>query len=97
MPWMQDPETNEWVMTDTPPAVDQQDNGGYYHPEMDTLPIQREARYDPVQNEDYTVIDRWVQEAQARGNEVRRTGVGTFEVDSGGNIVSRMPSPYRTI
>jgi hypothetical protein len=47
------------------------------------------------QNEDYAIVDRWVQEVQARGNEVRKTAVGTFEVDPDGRIVSPMPSPYR--
>ena len=46
-------------------------------------------------NEDYAAIDRWVQEVQARGNEIRKTAVGTFEVEAGtNNIVSQMPSPY---
>lgn len=48
------------------------------------------------QNEDMDLIDRWVQGVQARGNEVRRTAVGTFEVAAGTNsIVSEMPSPYK--
>lgn len=51
------------------------------------------GHYDNV---DYDAVDRWAQEVQAHGNEVRTTAVGTFEVDSGGRIVSQMPDPaYR--
>ena len=31
---------------------------------------------------------------EARGNEVRETAVGCFEVDSGNNIISKAPSGY---
>ncbi len=49
----------------------------------------------PYQNEDEAVITRWEREVRARGNEVRVTPVGTFEVDERGRIVSEAPSPYR--
>lgn len=45
-------------------------------------------------NYDPKAYARWEQEVEARGNEVRETAVGAFEVDSGGNIVSRAPSGY---
>jgi hypothetical protein len=45
-------------------------------------------------NYDPKAYARWEQEVEARGNEVRETAVGCFEVDSGGNIVSRAPSGY---
>ena len=49
------------------------------------------------QDEDQAIITRWEREVRARGNEVRVTSVGTFEVDADGRIVSEMPSPYRTV
>lgn len=48
-------------------------------------------------NVDYAAIDQWVQDVQARGNEIRKTGVGTFEVGEGNRILSKMPeAQYRT-
>jgi hypothetical protein len=63
------------------------------------LPEQRRPpdSTDPMghyQNYDPEAYARWEQEVEARGNEVRETAVGCFEVDSGGNIVSRAPSGY---
>lgn len=58
------------------------------------LPVSRSAGYDNV---DYAVVDQWVQDVQARGNEIRKTGVGTFEVGEGNRILSKMPTAaYRT-
>lgn len=68
--------------------------GGYVQRDVQAIP-NAPPTAGAYQNEDLAAIDRWVQEAQARGHEVRRTGVGTFEVDSGGHIVSPMPSPYK--
>lgn len=68
--------------------------GGYVQRDVQAIP-NASAGAGPYQNEDMAAIDQWVQEAQARGNEIRRTGVGTFEVDPHGNIVSPMPSPYK--
>jgi len=49
-------------------------------------------------NYDENAYARWVQEVEARGNEVRETSIGTFEVAAGtNNIVSRPPSPYPLI
>ena len=56
----------------------------------------RPGQVEGYQNYDYDIIDRWVREVQARGNEIRKTAAGTFEVEAGtNNIVSQMPSPYR--
>ena len=49
------------------------------------------------QNEDDAIVTRWEREVRARGNEVRVTPVGTFEVDANGRIVSEAPTPYRTV
>lgn len=71
---------------------------GYSDPDMEMIPPAKpgdpSGRYDNV---DYDAVDRWVQEAQARGHEIRHTAVGTFEVgDDGVSIVSQMPEPsYR--
>ena len=46
-------------------------------------------------NEDDELIARWEAEAVARGNTVRHTAAGVFEVDDNGRIVSEMPSSYR--
>lgn len=49
-------------------------------------------------NVDYSAIEQWVQDVQARGHEIRKTAAGTFEVaDDGVHIASKMPDPvYRT-
>ncbi len=75
-------------------AVPPDNAGGYTDPDLQMVPPARQGGGPGYQNYDYSIIDRWVQEVQARGNEVRKTAVGTFEVDSGGRIVSQMPSPY---
>jgi hypothetical protein len=79
-----------------PPPMPPSPSGeeGYNDPALRAIPLSPPGAR-AYQNEDYTIIDRWVQEVQARGNEVRKTAAGTFEVDSGGRIVSPMPSPYR--
>ena len=48
-------------------------------------------------NEDDELIARWEAQVVARGNTVRHTAAGVFEVDDNGRIVSEMPSPYRKV
>ena len=48
-------------------------------------------------NEDDELVARWEAEAVARGNAIRHTAGGVFEVDENGRIVSEIPSPYRKV
>lgn len=70
------------------------DEGSYQHPGLRTPPSA--GPMAPLyQNDDQRAITEWERGVRARGNEVRVTGVGTFEVDKGGRIVSTAPMPYR--
>ena len=57
-------------------------------------PVSPMATY---RNEDDELIARWEAQAIARGNSVRHTAAGVFEVDENGRIVSEMPLPYRKV
>lgn len=70
---------------------------GYEDPDMQMIPP---AHTGPgageYQNYDPAAYARWEQEVEARGNEVRETAVGCFEVEAGtNNILSRAPSGYK--
>jgi hypothetical protein len=68
---------------------------GYADTDMGTLPFLRPGDEAGYQNYDPDAYIRWEREVEERGNEVRETAVGVFEVDSGGRIVSRPPSGYK--
>jgi len=68
--------------------------GGYRQRNVQTLP-DTGTPLAGYENEDRSIVDRWVTAVTARGNEIRETSVGTFEVDRDGRIVSEMPLPYR--
>lgn len=67
---------------------------GYEDPDLRMIPPARPGE-GAYQNYDPAAYARWEQEVETRGNEVRETAVGCFEVDSGGRIVSRAPSGYK--
>lgn len=76
-----------------PPSEYPSDGGGYSDPSLDmSLSLPMAGPYDNI---DHARISDWERGVRERGNEVRVTGVGTFEVDSGGRIVAPMPSFYR--
>jgi hypothetical protein len=74
-------------------APGRSDEGGplYYGSDMGLARPDDGAGY---QNYDPSAYAAWEQAVEERGNEVRETAVGCFEVDSGGRIVSRSPSAY---
>ncbi len=80
---------------DLVPGSDEAAGVGYADPSMQ--PPGPGPMAPPYQNEDQAIVTRWEREVRARGNEVRVTPVGTFEVDERGRIVSEAPLPYRTI
>lgn len=74
-------------------AVPPDNAGGYSDPGLRPMPLAPDANAG-YQNYDPNAYAAWAQGVEERGNEVRETAVGCFEVDAGGRIVSRAPSPY---
>lgn len=79
------------------PSISHPVDGVAGQPTQDGPPLGPAPSTELTSDLDYEVIAAWEREARARGNEVRVTAVGTFEVDPGGRIVSRMPLAYRRI
>lgn len=77
------------------------DGGGYrtYPAETSPMkPVPRDVYGSPggYDNYDEMALIRWEEEVLRRGNEIRETALGTFEVEKGSNtIVSRPPSAYK--
>jgi hypothetical protein len=93
-------EPNIGYLPDTPRNGDGQyppdDGGGIrFRPDEWGAPMNPGPMASPYDNIDHAKIAAWEDAARARGNEVRYTVSGTFEVDADGRIVSTMPSPYR--
>ena len=76
-------------------APDPAPEGGYSHRAVEPLPMRPEDQAG-YQNEDLAAQDAWDEDVQARGNIVRYTPEGVFEVDPNTRrIISRRPTMYR--
>ena len=69
--------------------------GGYSQRDVAPLPMRPEDQVG-YQNEDQLAEDAWDEDVQARGNIVRYTPGGVFEVDPNTRrVISRRPTIYR--
>lgn len=88
-------DAGEYPVMSPSDAPDRTDEGAPVYARPRAIPPQETEAQGRYKNYDPNAYAQWEQEVEARGNEVRETAVGCFEVEAGtNNILSRAPSPY---
>ncbi len=110
MPWVQDA-SGDWVLVDvlplpgagTLPYTPGESKSNFPMDDVDRHPREEGPALAPApgvalyRNEDDEIVAQWESQAIERGNTIRHTAAGVFEVDADGRIISEMPLAYRKV